>query len=48
MVEIVVVACPPGELAELLDPAPDEDPEDRQGRLWDVLPVQRGPDLSSP
>ena len=32
MAEIVVVACPPweGELAELLGPAPDEDPEDRQ------------------
>ena len=49
MAEIVVVACPPweGELAVLIDPAIDEDPEDRQGQLWDVLPVQRGPDVGA-
>ncbi len=47
MVEIVVVACPPGELAELLDPDPDETPEDRQLEFCDVWPVQRGPDLGA-
>ena len=30
MAEILVTADPPGELAELLGPASDEDPEDRQ------------------